>query len=67
MVRKKRLSPSGGKTDDSEYRNVHINLHLDELRVAGMEIGEDVYVRVREGMLVIQKADQDQFEHRLSE
>lgn len=67
MVRKKRLSPSGVKDDDSEYRNAHVNLHLDELRVAGMEIGEDVYVRVREGMLVLQKADQEQFEHRFTE
>jgi hypothetical protein len=67
MVRRKRLSPSGNKDDDSEYRNAHINLHMDELRVAGMEIGEDVYVRVRDGMLIIQKSDQDSFEHRFTE
>lgn len=67
MVRRKRLSPSGNIGTNSEYRNAHINLHIDELRVAGMEIGEEVYVRVRDGKLIIQKADQEEFEHRFTE
>ena len=63
MVRKKKLSPSGAKDEDGEYHNVHINLHEDELAVAGMEIGDEVFVRVREDKIIIQKADQDEVEH----
>ena len=63
MVRKKTLSPSGAKGDDGEYHNAHINLHEDELAVAGMQIGEEVLVRVREDKIIIQRADQDVVEH----
>ncbi len=63
MVRKKKLSPSGAKGADGEYHNVHINLHEDELAVAGMEIGDEVFVRVREDKIIIQRADQDEVEH----
>ena len=65
MVRKKKLSPSGAKDDDGEYHNVHVNLHEDELAVAGMEIGDEVFVRVRDGKIIIQRADADpdQLEH----
>lgn len=63
MVRKKKLSPSGAKDESGNYHNVHINLHEDELAVAGMEIGDEVFVRVREDMIIIQKADQEQLEH----
>lgn len=63
MVRKKTLSPSGTKGDDGEYHNAHINLHEDELAVAGMQIGEEVLVRVREDKIIIQRADQDVVEH----
>ena len=57
MVRKKKLSPSGQKNKEGEYNNAHLNIHKDELQAAGLEIGDDVFVRVREDMLVIQKAD----------
>lgn len=63
MVRKKTLSPSGAKGEDGEYHNVHVNLHEDELAVAGMEIGDEVFVRVREDKIIIQKADQEDVEH----
>ncbi|MFP4217957.1 MAG: hypothetical protein ACLFR6_03845 [Salinarchaeum sp.] len=63
MVRKKTLSPSGAKGEDGEYHNVHVNLHEDELAVAGMDIGDEVFVRVREDKIIIQKADQDEVEH----
>lgn len=63
MVRKKKLSPSGAKDDAGEYHNVHVNLHEDELSVAGMAIGDEVFVRVREDKIIIQKADQDEVEH----
>ena len=63
MVRKKKLSPSGAKDDDGEYHNVHVNLHEDELAVAGMEIGDEVFVRVRDSKIIIQKADPDEVEH----
>lgn len=64
MVRKKKLSPSGAKDDDGEYHNVHLNLHEDELTVAGMEIGDEVYVRVRDNKIIIQKAsDEEEIEH----
>ena len=63
MVRKKKLSPSGAKDDHGEYHNVHVNLHEGELAVAGMDIGDDVFVRVREDKIIIQKADQDRVEH----
>ena len=63
MVRKKNLSPSGAKGEDGEYHNVHINLHEDELAVAGMDIGDEVFVRVREDKIIIQKADKDEVEH----
>jgi len=65
MVRKKTLSPSGAKDEDGEYHNVHLNLHEDELAVAGMEIGDEVFVRVRDGKIIIQRAesDPDELEH----
>jgi hypothetical protein len=63
MVRKKKLSPSGAKDENGEYHNVHINLHEDELGVAGMEIGDEVFVRVREDKIIIQRADEDDIEH----
>jgi hypothetical protein len=63
MVRKKKLSPSGAKDENGEYHNVHINLHEDELAVAGMEIGDQVFVRVRDNKIIIQKADAEDVEH----
>jgi len=63
MVRKKKLSPSGATGKDGEYHNAHVNLHEDELAVAGMDIGDDVFVRVREDKIIIQGADADDVEH----
>lgn len=63
MVRKKKLSPSGAKDESGDYHNVHLNLHEDELGVAGMEIGDEVFVRVREDTIIVQKTDQDDLEH----
>jgi hypothetical protein len=63
MARKKKLSPSGAKDESGNYHNVHLNLHEDELAVAGMNIGEEVFVRVREDTIIVQKADQDHLEH----
>ena len=63
MVRKKTLSPSGAKGEDGEYHNVHLNLHEDELAVAGMDIGDEVFVRVREDKIIIQRADTDDLDH----
>ncbi len=63
MVRKKKLSPSGAKDDEGQYHNVHLNLHEDELAVAGMDIGDEVFVRVRDGKIIIQKADKSEVEH----
>ncbi|MCH7661305.1 MAG: hypothetical protein IH933_12240 [Euryarchaeota archaeon] len=63
MVRRKKLSPSGAKDTNGEYHNAHLNLHEDELSVAGMGIGDDVFVRVRENKIIIQSTDQNAFEH----
>ncbi|AFZ72599.1 hypothetical protein [Natronobacterium gregoryi] len=63
MVRKKKLSPSGAKDEDGNYHNVHLNLHEDELAVAGMDIGDEVFVRVRDGKIIIQKADEEEVQH----
>ncbi|RJT07071.1 hypothetical protein [Halococcus sp. IIIV-5B] len=63
MARKKKLSPSGAKDENGDYHNVHVNLHEDELAVAGMDIGDEVFVRVREDTIIIQKAAQDHLEH----
>jgi len=63
MVRKKKLSPSGAKNEKGEYHNVHINIHEDELAVAGMDIGDEVYVRVRDNKIIIQKADAEDVDH----
>lgn len=63
MVRKKKLSPSGTKDTDGQYHNAHLNLHEDELTVAGMSIGDEVFVRVREDKIIIQKANQEEVEH----
>ena len=65
MVRKKTLSPSGATGEDGEYHNAHLNLHEDELAVAGMEIGDEVFVRVREDRVIIQQADTDELDHDL--
>lgn len=63
MVRRKTLSPTGTKDGDGEYRNVTINLHADELTVAGMDVGEEVFVRVRDNKIIIQKASKSVVEH----
>lgn len=64
LVRKKKLSPSGAKDQDGEYNNAHLNLHRDELEAAGMSIGDEVFVRVRDGMIVVQKKkDSDELQH----
>ena len=63
MVRKKTLSPSGAKDEDGNYHNVHLNLHEDELEVAGMDIVDEVFVRVRDGKIIIQKADEEHIDH----
>ncbi len=56
MVRRKTLSPCGPRDEDG-YSNAHLNLHEDELTVAGMEIGEEVFVSVREEGILIRRAD----------
>lgn len=66
MVRKKKLSPSGAKDSDGNYNNAHLNLHKDELEAAGLEIGDEVFVRVRESMIVVQKAEKDDIQHEFS-
>lgn len=63
MVRKKTLSPSGAKDENGRYHNAHLNLHEDELTVAGMAIGDEVFVRVREDKIIIQRANQSEVEH----
>jgi hypothetical protein len=63
MVRRKTLSPTGSKDGDGAYRNVTINLHADELTVAGMDVGEEVFVRVRDNKIIIQKASKPVVEH----
>jgi hypothetical protein len=63
MVRKKKLSPSGAKDENGEYHNVHVNLHEDELAVAGLDIGDEVFIRVRDGKIIIQKANPEEVEH----
>lgn len=65
MVRKKKLSPSGTKDQQGEYHNVHHNLHEDELTVAGLDIGDEVFVRVRKDKIIIQSTDQETVEHDL--
>ncbi len=57
MVRKKKLSPSGRKGEDGKYHNAHLSLNEDELQAAGFKIGDEVFVRVRENMIIIQKAE----------
>ncbi len=56
MVRKKKLNPSGSKGKDGEFHNAHLSLNEDELEAAGLEVGDEVFVRVREDMIIIQKA-----------
>ncbi|WP_227380751.1 hypothetical protein [Haladaptatus halobius] len=63
MVRRKTLSPSGMTDEHGHYHNVHINLHEDELAVANMTIGDEVFVRVREDKIIIQSADQNDIQH----
>lgn len=58
MVRKKKLNPSGAKDEAGKYHNAHLSLNEDELNAAGFEIGDEVFVRVRENMLLIQKAEE---------
>jgi alanine-alpha-ketoisovalerate/valine-pyruvate aminotransferase len=57
MVRRKKLNPSGGKDSNGNYRNTHLHLHIDEIGVAGMSIGDEVFVQVRDDEIVIRKAD----------
>ncbi|OKY77776.1 MAG: SymE toxin family protein [Candidatus Methanohalarchaeum thermophilum] len=68
MVRKKKLTPSGMKDEEGNYRNAHVNIHKDELQAAGFEIGDEVLVRVREGMIIIQKPGRgEEIQHEFSE
>lgn len=68
MVRKKKLSPSGVKDEEGNYNNAHISLHKDELAAAGFEIGDEVMVRVREGMIIIQKPGEgEEIQHEFRE
>lgn len=68
MVRKKKLSPSGVKDDAGNYNNAHVNLHKDELEAAGFAIGDDVLVRVREGMIIIQHPGEgEEIQHEFKE
>jgi NAD-dependent DNA ligase len=57
MVRKKKLNPSGEKGKDGKYHNAHLSLNEDELKAAGLNIGDAVFVRVRGDMIIIQKAE----------
>ncbi|MEA1994072.1 MAG: hypothetical protein U9N35_06745 [Euryarchaeota archaeon] len=57
MVRKKKLNPSGERGKDGKYHNVHLSLNEDELRAAGLNIGDDVFVRVRGNIILIEKAE----------
>ena len=66
MLWSKKLSPSGAKDSHDEHHNVHLNLHEDELTVAGMDIGDEVYVRVRDGAIIIQKIGDGKIEHDFS-
>lgn len=65
MVRRKTLSPSGTTDEHGDYHNVHLNLHEDELTVAGLAIGDEVFVHVRENRIIIQKADRATMTHNL--
>lgn len=68
MVRRKKLSPSGVKDKDGNYNNAHINIHKDELKAAGFEIGDEVLVRVRNNMIVIQKPGEgEELQHEFKE
>ncbi|WP_154020030.1 hypothetical protein [Halococcus sediminicola] len=57
MARKKKLSPSGSKDQNGSYHNAHLSLHEDELSIAGLEIGDEVFVRVYDDSITVQKAD----------
>lgn len=57
MVRKKKLNPSGPKGNDGKYHNVHLSLNEDELKAAGLEVGDEVFIRVRQDMIIVQKAE----------
>jgi len=50
------LNPSGSRGNDGEFHNAHLSLNEDELEAAGLEVGDEVLVRVREDMIIIQKA-----------
>jgi hypothetical protein len=56
-VCKKKLSPCGAKDNDGNYHNAHVNLHEDELTVAGINIGERVLVKVRDKRITIEQID----------
>ncbi len=56
MVRKKKLNPSGSEGKDGKFHNAHLSLNEDELEAAGFKVGDEVFVRVREDTIVIQKA-----------
>ena len=61
MVRKEKLSPSGAKDDRGEYHSVHLN--EGELAVAGIDIGDGVFVWVREDEVISERADRDWVEY----
>jgi hypothetical protein len=56
-VCKKKLSPCGAKDNDGNYHNAHVNLHEDELTVAGINIGERVLSQGRDKRITIEQID----------
>lgn len=53
MVWKKKFSLSGVKDENGEYYNVYVNFYEDEFVVVGMEIGDEVFVCVWDGKIII--------------
>jgi len=64
MVGETTVSPGGPKSEDGTYRGVQPNLSTDE-PAAGTDIGDEVFVGVRENESTTQRADTDEPGHEL--
>ncbi|ERH08598.1 MAG: hypothetical protein J07HX64_00344 [halophilic archaeon J07HX64] len=63
MVGTEKLGPGGTKTEHGERHSAYVNLHENELTVAGVDVGDEMFARVREDRIIVQRADTDELDH----
>jgi len=58
MVRQKTLTACGPRDGDGHHNNAHISLNREEFEAVGLDVGDEVQVRVVDGELRLVPVDQ---------